>query len=369
MIAFLLWPLIASVHAQVVTSSFDRTLLSTNPAASTTRGYGQMAAALRMNNSKSTIFDDSTGPTVKWKERFDTRRIETYFTGGHAKLVPEFYLSFNNGEKKLTSPDLAGQHQTTKSRMNLVNNMLNLGYRFSSTLAIGLKYYRPMFTYDEDYSFTDPSRTLSVSNKVKTAITGIGVGATYALAPSLYWGGYFTSITQVDKGSYSQTDSSTPGNNVSNQGNSDDTLGKFGFGLSYLQGSSARRGMRLELSYNRLDATKELKRYSDAKAGEQIQSALELAWRGFTFGGNLKLTRNVYYETADTLERFMTEPTLTRTFAPSYGGFLSLISEKGHSIGLSGFVSQDTGKRAFFRNQVKAKTNRVTLNFNYAYLF
>ncbi len=345
-----------------MTASYDRTILSKNPASSTTRNLGQIALFSSFNNSQSEITEAYAGsPTsVTWDEKIKMNKTGIYFTG-HGRFSPELYVSNDTAEKSLNL-NVAGSTNHQNLKTNMLNNMFNLGLRLTRRLSIGFKYYSPTYNNKEQYAAKDSSGAdFSFTHLSNNKITGIGGGATYQVSPGWYWGAYYISIKQIIKesvaytGSITVPDSSFDGELSQKQ---------YGAGISYLSRSMSK-GMRFEVAYSRMEQDPTYKQ----PFGEEIYSALEFSHRVFTFGFNAKLRKNAYFDSIELLDYLAGAKNFSETFTPTYGGFLSLGSSKGHTIGVSALMYKSSGEKKLFNQDQKAITTFQSLMINYAYLF
>lgn len=338
-------------YGQIITAAFDRTNLSINPAASTTRSYSQIAF---FNNYRKTDSEalQVQGGIAKLKEGIRTNKTGIYYSG-EGRFAPELYLSKDSGTK--TFDDGTTTNQTSK--MDLVNNFINLGFKLWRNLSVGLKYYRPSYEMNEKAKFG----TFSVNNKSKTSITGMGAGFNYQMQNKMYFGGYYTKITQKNELSVSTNSGGTAADDFANETHD---LSQYGLGFSILRGTVAK-GYRFEAAYSRLEQPKD----SVAKAGEEIYLVFEYGHRHVAFGGNVRFRKNAYYDNTEILDYAIGEKIFSDSYDPSLGGFFSLQSSGGHTLGLSGVLYKTTGKRQFYGVTQDAEMKVMQLTVNYAYLF
>lgn len=367
---FLLFTLLlpAVSLAQIVTSSFDRTVLSINPAAATSRGYAQVAIGYKVNTSDSVITSQRANEKAfKWNEKIQVDRKEAYFTGGHSRLVPELYLSQNQGKREIGRKH---ENRNVSNNLSLFNNLFNLGAKMTSRLSLGVTFYAPSFNFSQENEYKYPDGKKSkITSKSKTSLMGIGMGYRYALSQRFYIGGYYTKVNYKNDFEYMMKDTGMP--ESSNEGSYDEGLKKFGFGIAYLAGSSRGHGFRWELAYNHMDGTRNpALGQDDTKNGQQVQTSFDFAWRGISFGANVKMTRNGYYETLDTLESFLSETNYDDKYLPSYGWFIAFNSSKGHTLSLSGMIMSQGGKKTFLNEEDQDYSTKLkSMTLGYAYLF
>jgi hypothetical protein len=343
--------------AQVVTASFDRTTLSINPASATTRGYNQVALFSNLRTTNSDATDQQSGTNQKLEEKITSNKTGVYFTG-HGKLSPELYISKDSATKTFED----GGAGTQKTKLDMVNNFINLGILMTRKFSLGITFYKPSYTYKENLSIKQPDNSVSKYQfNVKNATTGLGFGATYNFQSNLYLGGYYTTVKETNDFTRLVTESGNTSNDAEKQDNS---LKQYGFGLSYLRGT-AGRGSRFELAYSRMDHPQ----IDEVPAGEEIYSAVDFSGNSFTFGGHVKFRKNAYFDHIEVLDYIIGEQVFSESYKPSYGGFLSYGHGKGHSIGISGLYYKTVGERQFFGTPQNASIKVTQVTFNYAYLF
>lgn len=368
LIAFLLMPLARKAQAQNVTSSFDRTVLGTNPAAATTRGFAQVSIAHTLKTVDTKMEIDQGTEVNKLNEKINLNTSELRLTGGHAKFVPELYLGYNNAHKSVNNVWLGGEDNST---LKFIDNFLNLAKLVYPRLSIGLKLYFPSF----GFSLTSPGKTQSgkkfTSNYSYHQNTlGMTVGSTLFLGAGFYVGAFanFDREEGRSKSYYLDylTDKKQNGDDSSDIG-----FHRYSFGLSYLAGDSRRHGFRTEIAYSYMNTPPDNENgniYGDIRA-EEIKGAMEVAINGLSFGMTVRMLRNGYYDQSDYIQKNFIQVPASSDFTPNYGGFVALSSDKGHSFGLSGYRLPTSGKRKFQGSTGKAKSNTSVVSVSYAYLF
>jgi|GEM_PF-5097599 len=354
-----------SVWAQVVTASFDRTLLSKNPSAATTRGISQVSAFYDLKTSDTKINEErSDGLDVPWKENIKIDRVGVFFTGGGNAMVPEFYLSQDSGERFLILDQQSQNQQLSqKNDTSFLNNLFNFGFRVSPNLGLGIKAYAPNYKYSESYSVNyGDGKSVKQVGSIKSSIIGVGAGFTYLLGSNWYLGGYFTGNKEVRKSDYTFIGIDEVSENMKED--KEYTTGKYGVGLSYLSGKRGG-GFRFEVAFNRMNQPT----YLDIGTGEQIYSALEFSTRHVTAGINVKMTKNIYYEETDLIDIIVGESNTSKAYVPQYGTFISFGNDKGHALGAAIVYYRSKGNKTLFGNDQSAKTTHRGFSFSYAYLF
>jgi hypothetical protein len=348
-------------HAQIITASFDHSILSKNPSSSTTRNFSQIVVFHSFNHSDSEIVQNrGTSQDTNWNEDIKMNKTGLYFTG-HGNITPELYLSNDRAEKSLELNQTNGQSQD--SEVSMLNNMANLGIRLTRNLSFGVKYYVPTYEYKEDYSiqYAD-SQTATYGSLRKHQITGLGAGITYQIFPKWYVGGYYVSINEKVKSDSTYTNSN--GDNSSSSFNGKQNLKQYGGGISYLS-SHTGKGMRFEIAQSTMVLDSEY----DVPDGKEYYGALEFSGRHFTFGLNVKQRKNMYFDNIEILDYVIGDKTFSENYIPSYGAFFSFGSSKGHTFGLSGLMYKISGKRKLFGVDEKANTSLQSFTLNYGYLF
>lgn len=367
----ILLPLMFSwAHSQVITSSFNRNQLAINPAATTTRSFSQVALAYDLSSDDSDIFfDGSDGSESVFNEKItlDTKLLT--IAGSRGKWVPEFSLSHNQGKKviKLVDSPTATNQQST-SRMSFTNNLLNLGYRFRPWLGLGLKLARPMVSFRDKFSFNNPDGT-SFDNdyRANNSVWIVGTGAVFRPLSWFYVGAFYSTSREQNNGKATGTD--TQGQSTKFVDSSHNTISRMGVGVSVLNGKSLGKGYRFELSYSTMDVPESRFGQEAPERGSEIRTSIEYAHRGLSLGGNVRLIKNIYYDQEDLVERYLSEQTFKPNFEPSFGGFLSLSSAKGHSFGVSGLYWVRKGDKQFQGQERDAETKSWNLAANYAYVW
>lgn len=358
-----------SAFSQVVTSSFDRGLITTNPAAATLRNFGQFSFTHNSDKTDSdiTLPNGSNSDDVKWKEEIQIHRQELIIAGSKGKIVPEFYLSQNTGSKKQS---VEGGQSDSDNKISFLNNMLNIGYRYKPWLDLGIKLARPMVSFSSVYDQRNPdSSRYTGTGKQKSTITTIGSGITFKPFKNVYLGAFYSHSTEASKGSFTEN---VAGQSQTYDNDNKSNISRMGLGLSLLSGHSLGKGWRFEVSYSQMNSPETQSGPAGEKRekGKEIKTSLEFAHKGFVFGGNVRLIKSIYYDQEDLLRRFFVEDPYKQTFEPSFGGFASLSSAKGHSFGLSGYYYTSKGKRQFQGNpDAEAASKVMNLSLSYAYLF
>lgn len=339
-------------RGQVVTSSFDRTTLSQNPAAAATRTYGQFALFDTFRTTDSDIDQDGAGTTL-WNNKIKINKLGAYITG-HGRVAPELYLSQDSATIDLEQKASA---QTFRAKANLTNNFINLGLRMTSRFFVGLKAYSPA----ADFKQTVDLPGLNFEGTTKINVLGLGGGFTYHLLPKIYVGGYYVKISEKFKSSFTANEGGVV---TSDSTDEDVSYGRYGAGISYLSGNWGN-GTRLELSYSKQAFPKELAE----KPGEEVQGSIEFSFRLISFGLNAKYRKNQFYDSVELLNYAVGDKISTSKWSGSYGGFFTLGSGKGHSVGLSGYTYSINDKRDLFGAEEDADSRIMEVTVNYAYVF
>ena len=146
---------------------------------------------------------------------------------------------------------------------------------------------------------------------------------------------------------------------------------KKGLGISYLWGNKKSTAYRFEISYGVMDPVSEQK--SDQpklKNGEQFVYSAEVIWWKVVGGFNLRQTKGSYINFRNYFDFIMDENNISQNdFVTTYGGFFTLKTKAGHSIGINGNYSNRTDKIKFFGDDKDAKIKSFGIGANYAYLF
>lgn len=353
-------PLIS--RAQIATASFDRSMLSINPAAAATREIKQVALFETFKNSKSNLDqerDDSAN--APWVDKTSINRFGTFLTGGHSGFTPELYLSMDHGERSLSLDEGSAQKQTSKTDM--INNMLNLAFTVDPNLALGLKFYAPSYSYTENYEFTyADNKTIKQRLEHHSNIIGLGTGLSMHLINKIYLGAYY--VNNTDKSTYKTNYTYTDGNVSKSYSKKNLQYAKYGAALSYLYGHRSN-GARFELGYSKMRSPSQNK----LQDGEEILTNLEISVNRITFGVNAKLRKNYYLDHTELMEYIVGERQVTRNFSPFYAGFISFGSEKGHTIGASILYVNSKGTKEILGQSEAAKTKLTGITVDYAYLY
>ncbi len=358
--------LASNVFAQNVTSSFDRNVLSTNPSAAATRGFAQLSMGHTFKGVETKVNPDAL-QSDQYEEEVQLNSTELRITGGHRRYVPELYIGFND-VKKVT--ERVGTSEKLMSDTTFIDNSLSLGVWATKRISIGLRTYFPNIAFNQKYPGTTKDGTSYMGNsEVVFKTTGVTLGATLVLVR-----GFFVSAF----GNFDKQKSSFVSRRLdyeSNQVKKDDgsfseDISRYGFGISYLTGSSLGHGFRTELSYSFMQIPEGGVVVADQEKAEEIKASMEMAWKGISFGGRIRMIRNGFYDQGDYIQRYFIQEPPTVEFVSSYGGFFSLNSKRGHSFGFSGYALPAEGIRTL-DNGVRApsKSKTIVMSFNYSYLF
>ena len=360
-----------SSYSQVVTSSFNRAILGINPASSTTRHFGQVSINYNIEKNDSDIdLVNANGSKFNWNEKLEIEKKELLLAGSKGRVVPELYLSHEQGDKTIKLVDDANNRgDQAHNKLAFFNNMVNLGWRYRPWLGLGIKMAYPVLTLKGKFDSEDPDGTTYTGNfKERHSVLTIGTGATFKALSWLYFGA-FTSISNESNSGFIEGND-FEGKDYRIDLGDDNSVSRSGIGISILSGQSFGKGFRLEVSYSQMDIPKDPNNiYPSNKKGEEMRTSLEIAYKGLSFGGNVRLIKYIYYDQNDLVSRYFGEKTYNQNFEPSFGGFLSLRSARGHSLGLSGYYWVSKGDRPFQGLEAKAKTKTTNLVASYAYVY
>ncbi len=309
----------------------------------------------------------TSGTDFSTEEKVKLNTSELRLTGGHARFIPELYVGFNDAKKETTT---SSSTETSTSKLQYIDNFLNLGFKLTQNFSMGVKGYFPNF----GFKYTYPGQTkggtkFNSTYNLDQKILGISVGATYHLGKGFFVGAFVNSDNEKRKAkaNYLDFDNDTT---VSSTDSDSDSFRRVGYGISYVRGNSRTSGFRAEASYSSMNVSK-YDRAADygSKKAEEIKAAIDIAWKKISFGGDLRMVKAGYYDQSDYIQRYFIEEPTTQEFTKVWGGFLSLNSDKGHSLGFSGYVLPSKGKRKFNGQEMDATSKTTMLNVNYAYLF
>ena len=348
-----------SVFAQIVTASFDRTQLSKNPAAATNRWYSQTTVFNSFRNVDSKITQE--GIDRVWDERIKINKTGIFFTG-HGKWAPELYVSMDKAEKTLKTKE--GTAEGITNRTDLINNLINLGFRVKQKWSLGLTFFSPSYDFKDSYKTKFSGTTFKQEETQKAKITGIGSGFTYLLTPKLIVGGYFIRMQESRKFGYERTDGARK---EKDSGNASLGHNQFGLGISNVRGTKSR-GIRYELAYSLMTHDTGDDNVINS-SGEEIFLSGEYGGKRFFFGGNVKLRKNSFYDSLELIDYVIGDKTASSTYSPSYGGFFALRLGSGHTFGISGLMYQTSGEKLLFGLEEKADSTVMQFSGNYAYIY
>lgn len=360
----LLLSFLSAAHAQIVTSSFNRSQLAVNPSSAATRYYGYFSATYARDSSLSKISETrSDGKMFRWKQNVGVEKKQLILTAVGRKFVPELFLSFDEVSKNLQLPPQSGiMGQKEKNKVDFVNNLINLAYRYSPRVFWGIKFFNPKYNYNTNSSFTYPDSTMGKANgKTKNSMLGIGAGVTLKLTQNIYFGAFYTSSKVTSDGKTTNTDFN--GKVTENESKFNDNYTTKGMGFSYKRGDSRKSAFRTELSYSLLDYA------SNQADAQQANLAMEISCLGLVFGGNFRMTKGNFRDNMSLLKDAIQNSVPLPQFTPSYEYFIAFSSERGHSIGINGFYNSRKDKTNLFGIAQPSKIIDSTMGITYSYTF
>ncbi len=349
---------------QIVTSSFERSFLSINPATSALRNYTQIGVTDTFQASASEMTEKkSDGLDWRWEEELDLNRMSFYFTTNSVVAV-EGFLSSDYGTKDQRIQIRNGDTHTAKKSFNTKG--FSLGYKLNEAWSFGFKMYSNKYNLKESYSvfywnkFNYSAQTYYVE-KLKNDVLAYGPGLTYRILGDLYVGTYFTKIDE-DYNFYSyfqDLDSSTKVKASAKK----DFRSQYGVGLSYLQGDRGG-GLRFEGAYSKMKHSS----YRSLGTGEEMYLAMEYSGTSIATGVNFKFRKNGYFEQNETMEHLLGNQVYAKKFVPRIGYFISG-SSKGNTIGFTVVNVGTSGEKIFQGHRQFATTNYTEFGFSYAFIF
>jgi hypothetical protein len=352
------WP--NAVQAQMVTSSFDTTIMGENPASAATRVFGIATPFISYTQLDQEIKDSSGSEPYTWERSLQIQRYEALYAGKKARFVPEIYVSQNFGNKVMK---LSATNLDTENKVSMLNNHFNLGISYSDSIKIGIKFFQPTMAYKTDERYVLPDATVRTYESDFTYTEmGFGGGVTFLITKRFSIGGFYTNIAEKRKGnSRYQEGSNTP---VLSSINSTSTIFQSGGGLAYQIGDSKSKGFRTELSY----ASMKFPYENSPKNNTLIRLTVEGSQFGYTGGVNVVQKEGNYIDYRYFIDSIMAEEGSSRPVL-SYGGFLGFKAKGGTSF--SGFASYSSGKGdiSLFETEQPGKVTRLFVGFSYAYYF
>ncbi len=367
MVYALVWMFLATtVFAQNVTSSFDRNILSTNPSAAATRGFAQLSMAHTFKGVDTTVTPDPQ-QSDRYEEEVQLNSTELRITGGHRRYVPELYLGFN-AVKKLT--ERVGTNEKLMSNTTFIDNSVAVGAWVTRRLSLGVRTYFPNISFNQKYpSSTEDGTSYMGNSDVEFRTTGVTLGAMLVVLKGFYFS-VFGNYDKQESSSVSRRLDFESKERIIEKSRFSEDIRRYGLGVSYLTGSSLGHGFRTEVSYSFMQIPEGGVVEADKKKAEEIKWSMEMAWRGISFGGRVRMVRNGYYDQGDYIQRYFIQEPPSTEFVRSYGGFFSLNSKRGHSFGVSGYALPAEGIRTLDNGvRAPAKSKTLVLSLNYSYLF
>lgn len=176
--------------AQNVTTSFNRSVLATNPAAASTRGFAQVSVSqtFKKVDSKMKVDGNAGGVAGEYGEDIKLHSTEIRLTGGHAHTIPELYLGFNEVTKQSSQ---SGVPEKSDSNMHFIDNFFNIAFRSTPTMGWGFKIYFPNFGFTTTRNATTSSGKKYISKNIyKQQVLGLSLGTTSLLGAGFYFGGF-----------------------------------------------------------------------------------------------------------------------------------------------------------------------------------
>lgn len=360
-------------HAQIVTSSFNKSMLAVNPAAAATKNHGFFSLSISRENSSSKINEERPdGDKNEWKSKYQIDKRELILTASGQTFFPELYLSMDKlkQELDLSNPATSSTATNEGRDVDFINNLFNLGYKVSNRTFLGFRYFMPRIKYkfDNEYEYSD-NQTTGQKGKVNDKMTGIGAGFSIKLTENTYFGAFYTRMT---------LDSSGEITNVDNTGNESEgnvvgshSFASKGLGLSYKKGDFVNNAIRFELAYSWMDFPYDIPSGSQIEDADpkQIYLAGEMAIRGINFGGSMKLNKGPFREHMNMVKDSVDEGIGGDEFVTTYDYFFSFTSKKGHGGGIRGSYFHGEGKKKLFGVEQPAKITESTMGLTYSYTF
>lgn len=352
--------LLCASHAQVVTSSFDTTIMGENPASAATRIFGVVTPFVSYTQVDQEIKDQTDEGPFQWNRQLSIQRYEALYAGKKARFVPEIYISQNYGSKEVS---MGSSELKTKNDVSMLNNHFNLGFSLSDRIKLGLKLFNPTMGYKTNERYVLPDATVrTYTSDFDYKEFGVGGGVTFMITKNFAIGGFYTNIEEKRKGkSEYKEGSNTP---LLSDTNTTKTIFQSGGGFSYQIGDIKSKGFRLELSW----ASIEFPYSYSLKNNSQGRLSIEGSSFGFNGGLTIVQTTGNYINYRYFIDSVLAENESKKPLI-SYGGFLGFKTKSGSSF--SGFANYSSGKGdiSLFDTEQPGKVTRLYIGFSYAYYF
>ncbi len=350
-------------YAQVATASFAADSIGENPAAAATRDWGILGVFVDYAKTETNI---NPGLAVSWDQSLEVQKNEIIFAGRKWLLVPEGYVSFGKGTKTIT-PHF--ESTTERNKNELMNYQINLGVNYFERLKFGVQYIKPHKQLDFGFSFSNASESYSYKDSFDGTVEGVGAGATAEILRGFNLGLYYLKLQE--KGEVASVYQSGSAPAMSGTFIRDLSYSKKGIGLSYLTGNKRSTAFRFEISYGVMDPISEQKPdQPKLKNGEQFVYSAEVLWWKLVGGLNLQRSKASYINFRQYIDFIMDENNISpNDYVVTYGGFLTLKTKAGHSLGIRGSYSNRKDKIKFIGEDKDAEIKSYSIGANYAYLF
>lgn len=349
-----------AVQAQVVTSSFDTTVIGENPASAATRIFGVATPFVSYTQINQEIKDVVNNESFTWNRKLKIQRYEAIYAGKKTQFVPEIYISQNYGNKEIS---MSSSDMKTKNDVTMLNKHFNLGISLSERIKIGIKFFQPSMSYkvNERYVLVDSTVRTFNSDFTFTEM-GTGGGATIFITRNFSIGGFYTSIEEKLKGKSTYKEGTN--DPIEDESNSTSTIIQSGAGLAYQLGNSRSKGLRIELSW----ASMKFPYEGSPPNNTQGRLSLEASNFGFTGGVSLVQKTGRYINYRYFIDSVLADDESLRPII-TYGGFLGFKTKSGSS--LNGFANYSSGKSniSLFDSEQPGRETKLYVGLGYAYNF
>jgi hypothetical protein len=355
-----------NLWAQVATHTYDLSQIASNPAILSSKKLSQFSLTTQYQQNVSLLkVPDGTNTLFDWEDDTTLTKQELIFFKSRGKTLFEFYLSANQGKKEIELIDKrATQKSSSSNDMSYIDNILNIAFVHKPWLTTGLKFSIPVMNYNSKQNYTNPDNTsFSFETNQRISFLTVGGGVTFKPFQYLHLGGFLTQTKEESSGKFTQTSASDSQANQRIKSSQD--IQRLGFGISFLFPRT-----RWEISLTQMTIPEDREGvYPDSQKGVEYKTSFEFHQGGFSGGVHYRLTKNVFYDQNELVDRFLNEQIQNGEPTSSFGGFIGLSSKRGHSFSASGFYWQRTGQRGFQGQEVDAKTKTFYLGLGYAFIF
>lgn len=362
-----------SAQAQIVTSSFDPTVMSFNPAAAANRYFGGFYTKYDKKKLEAAGTEIGDIPdqglynlNADWsvEDEIDSFKFLYSNVTNKYKIIPEVLIYQQSLSTIYHRTDNTGTDQPSSVEVDsdIKMGQFNLAHTFMERFELGVHFGMASVEQVHDLTLAINGNTVIEDTVADTDIMGFGGGFNYKLPMNFYLGGFYMQydLAQTFSGTRNFGTGSEPVNEAA-----DFKIKAIGYGLAYQFGKREGKSLKIEFSERRTDSE-----ISTLQKGLRRTLSAEGMTEKYYAGLSVFQSKGDNVNLQDIVETLISERINSNESTIGFGVSAGFRTTNGHSFGGSASYSKaDIPSRISFLNEDRFDSEVKLISFSLSYAF